>query len=134
MRSTPPPPAPRPPPPPRLFPARALDRALHDFTVRVACFDRAPSGVVLEMQRLMSGDRLSRPRDALEWPGLGDDAVAAHRDHPSWDRVAAREVSHPSVRTGSGGQQGLDDRVLSRGGLYPVFQCPPPRRFWAWAC
>src|SRR2546426_12164218 len=105
MRSTPPPPAPRPPPPPRLFPTRAPDRALYDFTVRVACFDRAPNGVVLEMQRLMSGDRLSRPRDALEWPGLGDGAVAAHRDHPSRDRVTALKVGHPTVRIGSGGHQ-----------------------------
>src|SRR5213083_1959475 len=78
----------------RLLLAGALNRALYDIAVRVACFDRAPNGVVLEMQRLMSGDCLSRPRDALERSGLGDDAVAAHRGHASRDRATS-----PRLRT-----------------------------------
>src|SRR5882762_9905650 len=87
----------------RLFLAGALNRALYDIAVRVACFDRAPNGVVLEMQRLVSGDGLSRPRDALERSGLGDDAVAAHRGHASRDRATAREVGDPAARIGRGG-------------------------------
>src|SRR5258705_4975960 len=105
----------------RLFLAGALNRALYDIAVRVACFDRAPNGVVLEMQRLMSGDGLSRPRDALERSGLGDDAVAAHRGHASRDRATAREVGDPAARIGRGGHHRADDRVLARGGALLAF-------------
>src|SRR5436190_4026447 len=93
----------------------SLDRAFHDVVVRIPRLDRAPRLVALEMEYLASGYGLSRPRDALERPRLGDDAVASHRNHTRRDRIAPREMGHPRLRIFADGQLGRDHRVLTGG-------------------
>src|SRR6266446_10034980 len=104
--------------------ARALDRAFDDITAGVARLDRAGHVVALEMERFTRGDRLSRSHDALERPGLCDQAVPAPRYDPSRDGIAAREVGHQALPIGRYDQLGGHGGVLAVSGLYCAFYGP----------